>query len=59
MDDLYVYLVLLCFVVLRYEHDYAVLNEQIAEPPLRGVTMPHAQNLGALCGLAAGDVHQC
>jgi hypothetical protein len=59
VDDLHVCLVLLSFVVLRHEHDYAVLDEQIAEPPLRGVAVPHAQNLGASRGLAAGDVHQC
>jgi hypothetical protein len=59
VDDLHVCLVLLSFVVLRHEYDYAVLDEQIAELPLRGVAVPHTQNLGASHGLAAGDVHQC
>jgi hypothetical protein len=59
VDDLHVCLVLLSFVVLRHEHDHAVLDKQIAEPPLRGVAVPHAQNLGASRRLAAGDVHQC
>jgi hypothetical protein len=59
VDDLYVCLVLLSFVVLHHKHDYAVLDEQIAEPLLRGVAMPHAQNLGASRRLAASDMHQC
>jgi hypothetical protein len=42
VDDLHVCLVLLSFVVLRYEHDYAVLDKQITELPLRGVTVPYA-----------------
>ena len=59
MDDLHVCLVLLSFVVLRNKHDHAILDEQIAKSPLRGIAVSHAQNLGSSRGLAAGDVHQC
>jgi hypothetical protein len=58
MDDFHVGLVLLAFVVLRYKHDYAVLDKQIPKSSLHGITMPHAQNFGSSYGLTAGDVHQ-
>jgi hypothetical protein len=46
-------------MVLHHEHNYAVLDKQITEPPLRSVAMPHAQNLRASRRLAASDVYQC
>jgi hypothetical protein len=58
VDDLHVRLVLFSFVVLRNENDHAILDEQIAELTLCSVAVPHAQNLGSSCGLAAGDMHQ-
>lgn len=42
VDDLHVRLVLLALVVLRHEHDHAILDEQIPKPTLHGVAVPHA-----------------